>query len=257
MSSINVEYVIEQYENNYSTYAIAKELNTYPKKIERILKSNGVTRRSKAEAQALAIKSGRAKHPTEGFQRTEEQKTKISKSTEQRWKNMSTKDRQSFVDGAKDRWEKMPADKKREMLEKAGRSLQKTTKEGSKAEKFLRKKLLDEGYDVRLHVKHLVEGNFEIDLFLPELKLIIEVDGPQHFMPIFGEKRLEEVIKFDSIKNGLLISKGYCLVRIRYLCRHMSQSIQRKLWSLVSGQVEKIEDKFPPKNNRFIELEIE
>ena len=62
---------------------------------------------------------------------------------------------------------------------------------------------------------------------------------------------------FDSIKNGLLISKGYCVVRIRYLCRHMSQSVQRRLWALVSEQVEKIEDKFPSKNNRFIELEID
>lgn len=257
MITIDESYVVQQYVEGFSTITIAKELHTYPKKIERILKRSGTSLRSKSESQALAIKRGRAKHPTEGSHRTEEQKIKISKGTEKRWKNMSTKDRQSFIDGAKDRWEKMPADKKREMLEKAGRSLQKTTKEGSKAEKFLRKKLLDEGYDVRLHVKNLVEGNFEIDLFLPELKLIIEVDGPQHFMPIFGEKRLEEVVKFDSIKNGLLISKGFCLVRIRYLCRHMSQSIQRKLWSLVSGQVEKIEDKFPPKNNRFIELEIE
>ena len=148
----------------------------------------------------------------------------------------------------------MPADKKREMLEKAGRSLQRTTKEGSKAEKFLRLLLLDEGYDVRLHVKNLIEGNFEIDLYLPELKLIIEIDGPQHFMPIFGEKRLEDVVKFDSIKNGLLISKGFCVVRIRYLCKHMSQSIQRKLWSLVSEQVEKIEDKYPSKNLSLIHI---
>jgi len=143
------------------------------------------------------------------------------------------------------------------MLEKAGRELQKTTKEGSKAEKFLRQKLLDEGYDVQLHVKNLIEGNFEIDLLLPELKLIIEIDGPQHFLPLFGEKRLEDVVKFDSIKNGLLISKGFCVIRIRYLCKHMSQSVQRKLWSLVSVQVEKIKDKFPPKTKRFIELEID
>jgi len=257
MSSINEAYVIQQYADGCSTIVLAKELDTYPKKIERILKRNGQSLRSKSESQALAIKEGRAKHPTEGSQRTEEQKIKISKGTEARWKNMSKEDRQNFIDGAKDRWEKMPADRKREMLEKAGRSLQKTTTEGSKAEKFLRQKLLDEGYDVRLHVKNLIEGKFELDLFLPELKLIIEIDGPQHFMPIFGEKRLEEVIKFDSIKNGLLISKGYCLVRIRYLCKHMSQSVQRKLWALVSEQVEKIEDKFPSKNNRFIELEID
>ena len=257
MTMIDESYVIQQYAEGFSTITIAEELHTYPKKIERILKKNGASLRTRSESQVLAIEKGRAKHPTEGLHRTEEEKVKISKGAEQRWKNMSKKDKQSFIAGAKDRWKEMPADKKRELLEKAGRSLQRTTKEGSKAEKFLRKKLLDEGYDVRLHVKNLIEGKFEIDLFLPELKLIIEIDGPQHFMPIFGEKRLEEVIKFDSIKNGLLISKGYCLIRIRYLCRHISQSVQRKLWALVSKQVEKIEDKFPSKNNRFIELEID
>jgi len=133
MSSINEDYVVQQYRDGYSTIVIAKELNTYPKKIERILKRNGQSLRSKSESQALAIKEGRAKHPTEGLHRTEEQKIKISKGTEARWKNMSKEDRQSFVDGARDRWEKMPADKKREMLEKAGRSLQKTTIEGSKS----------------------------------------------------------------------------------------------------------------------------
>ena len=38
---IDEAYVIQQYQENNSTYSIAKELNTYPKKIERILKKNG------------------------------------------------------------------------------------------------------------------------------------------------------------------------------------------------------------------------
>ena len=35
MSAINEAYVIKQYKNNHSTYSIAKELGTYPKKIEK------------------------------------------------------------------------------------------------------------------------------------------------------------------------------------------------------------------------------
>ena len=84
MSSINEAYVIQQYADGCSTIVLAKELDTYPKKIERILKRNGQSLRSKSESQALAIKEGRAKHPTEGSQRTEEQKIKISKGTEAR-----------------------------------------------------------------------------------------------------------------------------------------------------------------------------
>jgi hypothetical protein len=60
----------------------------------------------------------------------------------------------------------------------------------------------------------------------------------------------------DSIKNGLLVSKGFCVIRIKYLCRNMNKSVERKLWDLVSVEVEKIKDKFPPKDKRFIELEI-
>ena len=36
MSKIDEGYVIKKYSENFSTYSIAKELDTYPKKIERI-----------------------------------------------------------------------------------------------------------------------------------------------------------------------------------------------------------------------------
>lgn len=256
MSKIDEGYVIEQYQKNSSTYSIAKELDTYPKKIERILKKNGITLRSRSQAQANAIKTGRSKHPTKGEKRSEEDKNKISKGKELSWKNTSQEDREKFSQQAKDRWEKMPPDKKKEMMEKAGRALRIAAIEGSKAEKFLQKKLNEMGFDVILHKKDLIEGNFEIDLFLPELNTIIEIDGPQHFLPVFGEKKLQEVIKFDSIKNGLLVSKGFCVVRVRYLCKNMSRAVERRLWDLVSKEVGKIKDKFPTKNKRFIELEI-
>ena len=256
MAKIDEVYVIKQYQQNSSTYSIAKELGTYPKKIERILKKNNITLRTRSQAQANAIKTGRSKHPTKGEKRSEEDKNKISKGKELSWKNTSEEDREKFSQQAKERWDKIPADKKKEMMEKAGRALRIAAIEGSKAEKFLQRKLNEMGYDVILHKKDLIEGNFEIDLFLTELNTIIEIDGPQHFLPVFGEKKLQEVIKFDSIKNGLLVSKGFCVVRVRYLCKNMSRAVERKLWDLVSEQVGKIQDKFPTKSKRFIELEI-
>ena len=142
------------------------------------------------------------------------------------------------------------------MQEKAGRALRIASIEGSKQEKFLKKKLEDNGYEVIMHKKGLIEGNFEIDLLLPEINTIIEVDGPQHFLPLFGESKLAETIKMDSIKNGRLVSKGFCVVRVRYMCRNMNKSVERKLWNLVSEAVDKIKDNFPPKTKRFIELEV-
>jgi len=256
MKSIDESYVVQKYNEGYSTISIAKELDTYPKKIERILKKNGEPLRSRSESQSLAIKSGRAKHPTKGLTRSEEDKTKISMGVEKAWREMPEEQRKQLAESAKNRWDKIDPEKRREMQEKAGRALRLACVEGSKAEKFLKAKLQNTGYEVVMHKKGLIEGNFEIDLLLPEINTIIEVDGPQHFLPLFGEDKLAETIKLDSIKNGRLISKGFCVIRVRYLCRNMNKSVERKLWSLVSEAVDKIKDKFPPKTKRLIELEI-
>lgn len=252
---MNDDYIIRRYREGFSCAEIAEEFNTYSKKVERILKKNGVQTRSRSDAAKKAIKRGRAKPPTTD-KRSEEEKIAISKGVQNAWKNKTPEEREEFSKGAKSRWDNMDPVKKREMQEKAGRALRMACIEGSKAEKFLKLKLEKMGYEVVMHKKGLVEGNFEIDLLLPELNTIIEIDGPQHFLPIFGEDRLAEVVKMDSIKNGLLIGKGFCVVRIKYLCKSMNKVVERKLWDVVSKQIEKIEIEFPPKSKRFIELEI-
>jgi len=256
MKNIDEKYVINQYADGFSTISIAKELDTYPKKIERILKKHNQKIRTRSESQKLAIEKGRSKHPTEGTTRTEEEKLAISKGVEKAWQNMSEQDREVFSKNAKERWDSIPESKKKEMQERAGRALRLACLEGSKQEKFLRDKLEELGYEVVMHKKGLIEGNFEIDLLLPKLNTIIEVDGPQHFLPYFGEAKLAETIKMDSIKNGLLVSKGFCVIRIKYLCKNMSKAVERKLWDVVSKEVAKVEKSFPPKHKRFIEVEV-
>ncbi len=256
MPKINEEYVIKRYRDKHSTYSIAKELNTYPKKIERILKKNNEPIRDRSESQKLAIESGRAKHPTKGKQRTEEERVNISEGVHKNWQNKSDTELERISEDAKKRWKDIPADKKREMLEKAGRALHKTCKEGSKAEKYIYRKIRESGREAVMHKTGLTSGNFEIDLFLPGLKTIIEIDGPQHFLPLFGQKRLEETIKLDSRKNGLLLSDGYCVIRIKYMLKTFSQKSARDLWGLISEHLDKIDNKFPGKEKRFIELEI-
>ena len=253
---VNDEYVIKRYQEGCSCAEIAEEIGTYSKKIERILKKNNVTIRSKAEAMKLAIEKGRADHPTEGKKMSDETKLAISKGVEKAWKEMPEESKKQFVEGAKKRWDDMDPVKKKEMQSKAGAALREACIEGSKAERFLKEKIQEMGYEVVMHKKGLIQGNFEIDLLLPELKTIIEVDGPQHFLPIFGEEKLAETVKLDSIKNGLLIGKGFCVIRIKYLCKGMNLSVERRLWDVVEEAVAKVAANFPPKSKRFIELEI-
>lgn len=256
MSNINDEYVIKQYRAGFSTSAIAKELGTYSKKIERILKKHQEPIRSKSEAAKLAIQTGRATHPTKGKKRTDEEKLAISKGVNKAWENMSDADRAEFRKNAKERWDNLDPLKRREMQEKAGRELQKTTKLGSRQERLVADKLRELGYSVVTHKKGLIGGNLEIDLLLPDLNTIIEIDGPQHFLPVFGEEKLAKTIKADAKKNGLLIAKGFCVIRVKYLRKSMSQAVARDLWDAVYAEVQSIEKKFPPKSKRFIELEI-
>ena len=62
---------------NKSWQEIATELGTYPNKLIRAARRLGVTIRTKAEAQKMALKNGK-KHPTKGRQRTEVEKLRIS-----------------------------------------------------------------------------------------------------------------------------------------------------------------------------------
>lgn len=255
---MNEEQILSCYvDDKLSTYEIAEKAGTYPNKIRRILIKNGIETRGKSDAQKEALSSGRSQHPTRGKKKTDEQKLHLSKMMAKRWDNTSEKYRKEFAENAKQRWDALPDVDKAEMRKKAADALRVSSKEGSKAEKYLYEELIKNGYDAILHKKGLIEGeNFEIDLFLPEIKVIIEIDGPQHFTPMFGETHLRNYVKYDSIKNGLLIRRGYCVIRIKYLCKHFSGRIGRTLWGLVVPELNKVEKSFPPKGKRLIELEI-
>ena len=81
--------VISMYDDqDLSTYQIAKELETYPNKIRRILIKHGKELKSKSEAQKVALKTGRSKHPTEGRERSHVEKLSISRSMSSYWDEM-------------------------------------------------------------------------------------------------------------------------------------------------------------------------
>lgn len=255
--NIDEAYVINQYtKHNRSANDISKELGTYPKKISRIISKHGYDIRGKSEAQKAALKNGLSVHPTAGKKRSEEEKNSISLGVSKRWQNLPDEAKNEFSRAAKERWDNLSEIERQEIQSAAARALRLAGIEGSKAEKFLQRKLMENDYDVVLHKKGLISGNHEIDIFLPELKTVIEIDGPQHFLPIWGEEKLNKTIKYDAQKNGQLIANGYCVLRIKYLCNQMNRAVGQKLWALVKEQIDNIAKQFPSKGNRYIEIEV-
>ena len=255
---MNEQRIVNLYEKDgKSTYEIAESVGTYPNKIRRILKKHGVSMKTRSQAQKNALDGGRAMHPTDGKTRTKSERIKISASVQNYWKEMSKEEHAERSDGARERWYALTEQERRRISGMALEAIQKAGKEGSKLEKFLLKEVSSAGYYVEFHRKGIIPNeNLEIDLYIPELKTIIEVDGPSHFLPIWGEEKLRKQIKADSHKTGLILSKGYVIMRLKSYGDFVSLNVKEGLIKDVLTILESIKDEFPPQSKRLIEIEI-
>lgn len=252
---MDIKEVIRQYvEEKKSINQLARDFNTYPARIFRLLKKNNVEIRDKSDAQKIALESGVSKHPTKGKKMREESRLKISEKNAKKWAKKTDRERQEFIERAKENWDKKTPDEKAEMARKAGAGLRKASVDGSKQENFLYSKLIEDGFVVQMHRKD-IGGQYEVDLYLPDYSIAIEVDGPQHFLPVFGEEKLQKNIKFDTVKNGLLISKGITVIRVKYLRKHTSLKILNDLWEEVKNNVWKKINSGDSKG-QLIEIEV-
>jgi very-short-patch-repair endonuclease len=173
------------------------------------------------------------------------------------WSEMDESDRQARVEDSKTRWANMSPDKRKEMQVLAIEGIRRASKEGSRIENFVVKIVSNGGYRVQFHKKDLIPNqNLEIDLYIPSLKTIIEVDGPSHFLPVWGDDRLRKQMKADLDKNGLILSKGFVMVRIKALKTRLSLVDEEDLKSLVLKHLSDIETNFPPQSERYIEVEL-
>lgn len=256
--NINDKEIINLYVGeNQSTYEIAQAMNTYPNKIRRILLRNNIEMKDKSEAQKNALQNGTSKIPTLGRKRTKEEKLKISSGLSKSWKKLSDEEYENRVEMAKKRWNSMTELDKKNMIASAIKSIRLAGKEGSKLEKFIYVELTSIGYRVEQHKKNLIQNeNLEIDIYIPSIKTIIEIDGPSHFLPIWGDEKLQKQILADSKKTGLILSKGFVIIRVKNIKDSISLSDKEKLKNNIITILSDIGNKMPPKSQRYIEIEI-
>ena len=253
MESLNREYFVREYVINKRSFAsIAEEFGTYPNKIRRAAISVGIEPRSKSEAQRCALSSGRHKHPTKGKKHSDKTREKISNSVYDNWQTMNSKEKARRSELSRKQWENMTEEQKADMQKLSSEAIRRASREGSKLEKHILENLILSGYRVDFHKKHmLLNERLEIDIFLPELSVAIEVDGPSHFYPVWGQESFEKTQRSDNQKSGLILSSGLILIRIKHTIG-LSEKYKREIVVSLNEELEKLKRKFPDKNNRLI-----
>lgn len=257
MNNINKEQFCDYYyEQNLSYAEIAKLTGIHVSKIKRIAKAMGVEGRSKSEAQKIALESNRATHPTEGKQRSEDVKLKIATSSVETWRNKPDEEKERLRQIHKENYAKIPESKKEEIQKKAHIALRKTLDTGSKLECYLVDRLRDEGHLVETHVEKILNNQkLHLDLLLPKIGLVIEVDGPSHFLPIWGVDRLASTMKADTMKNGLIIEAGLIILRIQHTKKKISK---KNYYDILAGLLKIIAsiDDIRSKQDKILYLKI-
>lgn len=210
-------YLINHYEKLNKSFAdIAKECGTYANKLRRDSIKFKLKIRNKSEAQKNALTFGKTQHPTKGKKRSDKTKEKIGLGVLESWASLDDKQLNLRKEKARQNWEKMSDEEKQHMLHEANMAVREASKKGSKLELYLLDALLSNGFHVEFHKEQtLLNTKLQIDLFIPTLNVAIEVDGPSHFEPVWGDEALTRNKKYDDKKSGLIIGKGLSLIRIK------------------------------------------
>jgi very-short-patch-repair endonuclease len=195
---------------------IATKFQTYANKIRRDAVKFGIEIRDKSEAQKNALETGSHCHPTKGKKRSEKTKEQIGMSVMKSWDNLSENELDARKEQSRKNWENLDQNTKDNILKMANDAVRLASKTGSKLEKYLLNKLIKDSYKVDFHKEQTLSNTkLQIDLFLPSMNIAIEVDGPSHFEPVWGDDSLKRNKKYDNKKEGLITGKGWHLIRIK------------------------------------------
>lgn len=239
-------FLKQHYEVDKKSFAdIAAFTGTYANKIRRDAIKLKIKIRDKSEAQKNALNSGKSDHPTRGKKRPDNVKQKIGLSVLHSWENLDDKEIENRKIKARINWVNKSDNEKADILRQANAAVREASKTGSKLERFLLNKLLESGLNVEFHKEQsILNTKLQIDLFIPKLNVAIEVDGPSHFEPVWGDDALKRNRKYDDKKTGLILGKGLYLIRIK-----QNKDFSKSRGLLILDKLQKILDDI--KNNKL------
>lgn len=208
-----------------STYKVAERVGCNQSHIVRMVAkynknnpNNPIKKRNKSQAQLNYIKQF-GTHQREGTTHDDVTKDKISDKMREFYdseEGEAAKDR--IREFRQQEWAEKSDEEKAHILaelQEANRAKMQTG-EGSNFENFLAEQLADYGFRVEQRTKSWTPGQkFHVDIAMPNDKIIIEVDGPTHWAPIYGEEELQKVEVKDARKDAVLNSNGWNVLRVQ------------------------------------------
>ena len=208
-----------------STYKVAERVGCNQSHIVRMVAkfnkqnpSNPINKRNKSQAQLNYIKQS-GKHQRDGTTHDEITKDLISDKMREFYdspEGVEAKERISEF--RREEWAEKSEEERAAILvelQQANRAKMQAG-EGSNFENFLAEQLAERGYSVEQRTKTWTPGQrFHVDIALPNDKIIIEVDGPTHWAPIYGDDELQKVVAKDAKKDAVLTSNGWVVLRVQ------------------------------------------
>jgi len=248
-------FLSAEYHQYYkSIHTIAAELGSYPKYIKSEMERLCIPLRTRSETQKLLLKNGKTVHPTKGKKRTDKEKLNISESMGNYWTTLSKEEIQHRSEAGRANYNGKTEEEKKDMHQLSTKAILHAAKFGSKLEHYLHEKLVAEGFRVDFHKEQfIIRERLQIDLFLPELNIAIEIDGPSHYEAVWGDENFAQSSKSDNIKTGLILGRGLVLIRLKHQ-RVKSQKYLRDTFTQLKDTILKIKANFPEEGHRLIML---
>lgn len=241
------KFINQKYEVEQLSWKEIADLVGVPKTVlYRTAKKLGIKSRSLSESQKIALESGRSTHPTEGKKISDEVKKRMSESISKTYQNMPKEKKEQINQKHKENFNNRSEKDKQLFWDKAYKKIREASEKGSKAEKYILGKLLENNYDPKFHVSQLIgREQMEIDILIPSLSIAIEVDGPFHYTDVFNNMKIEKIKEKDRVKNGLLLSKGFSVIRL-IVSKIKSERHKNAIWSSLLDTIEKIKKSNEP-----------
>jgi len=219
MVEINEQSVRKLYiDDGLSMREVAQAIKVPLATLSRFMSRNGIMARNKAQAQKNYLKGH--DHQMMGHKHSDETKQSISLGLGRFWDGLTDEAREEYKrrmgSGWKRKWEAMSEQEREALMKDLSTKAKVAQGKGSRLERFIAEELRQRGYlVVERSTNHTAGKDFEVDLALPKEMIAIEVDGPTHFLPIYGEEHLAKQQDRDARKDAMINAIGYNVLRVR------------------------------------------